>query len=80
MSDQEGNGVAGARARTIPDVQLGTVSELEEHLANVRDIAARARSFDPKEFSDPRAFSQTIVEDLATIAEAVSELITRAQR
>lgn len=55
------------------------MSELEGHLARVQDIARRARDFQANEASDPKAFSKTVVADLATIAEAVTELIKRAE-
>lgn len=55
------------------------MSELDEHLARVQDIASRARDFQTTEASDPKAFSETVVADLATVAEAVTELIKRAE-
>lgn len=55
------------------------MSELNEHLARVEDIATRARGFQADEGSDPRAFSKALVQDLAALAEAVGELIKRAQ-
>ena len=54
------------------------VSELNEHLARVHDIAARARAFQANEASAPKAFSKSLVEDLGALAEAVTELIKRA--
>lgn len=54
------------------------MSELSEHLARVQEIAARARDFQANEASDPKAFSKTVVGDLADLAEAVAELIKRA--
>ena len=54
----------------------GRVSELNEHLARVQDIAIRGRAFQANEASDPKAFSKSLVEDLA-LAEAVTELIKR---
>lgn len=55
------------------------MSELNEHLARVAEIAARARDFQANEGSDPKAFSKTVVQDLGVIADAVSELIKRTQ-
>ena len=55
------------------------MSELNEHLARVQDIAARARAFQANEGSDPKAFSKTVVEDLGALAETVSALIKRAE-
>lgn len=58
----------------------GRVSELCEHLARVQDIATRARAFQANEASDPtKAFSRSVVEDLGALAEAVAELIKRAE-
>lgn len=55
------------------------MSELNEHLARVAEIAARARDFQANEGPDPKAFSKTVVQDLGVIADAVSELIKRTQ-
>lgn len=55
------------------------MSELNEHLARVEDIATRARDFQTDEGSDPKAFSRTLVQDLGALADAVRELIKRAQ-
>jgi hypothetical protein len=55
------------------------VSDLNEHLARVQDVASRARAFQAKEASDAGAFSKSVVEDLGAIADAVSELIKRAE-
>lgn len=55
------------------------MSELNEHLAQVQDIATRARDFQANEGSDPKTFSKTVVEDLGALADAVSELIKRAE-
>ena len=57
----------------------GQVTELNEHLARVQDIATRARTFQANEASDPKAFSKSVVEDLGALAEAVTELIERAE-
>ncbi len=57
----------------------GLVSELNEHLARVQDIATRARAFQANEASDPKAFSKSVVEDLGALADAVTELIKRAE-
>jgi len=54
------------------------VGELNEHLARVQEIATRARDFQANEASDPKAFSKSVVEDLGVLADAVSELIKRA--
>ncbi|MCE0485448.1 hypothetical protein [Ornithinimicrobium sediminis] len=54
------------------------MSELVEHLARVQAIADRARNFQSKEGSDPKAFSKTVVQDLGDLAEAVAELIRRS--
>lgn len=51
--------------------------ELNEHLARVQDIVTRTRNFQFNEASDPKAFSQSVVEDLGVLAEAVSELLKR---
>lgn len=56
------------------------MSELNMHLARIQDIAARARSFQANEGSDPREFSRTVVEDLGALADAVIELINSAER
>ncbi|QQD76372.1 hypothetical protein I8920_00920 [Curtobacterium sp. YC1] len=50
----------------------------QEQLARVQDIATRARQFDRNEPSDPKAFAATIVADLGELADAVAELIKRA--
>lgn len=55
------------------------MSELNEHLARVEDIATRARDFQANEGSDPKAFSKAVVQDLGALADAVSELIKRSQ-
>jgi hypothetical protein len=55
------------------------MSELNEHLDQVQDIAARARDFQANEASDPRAFSRAVVQDLGVLAAAVAELIKRAR-
>lgn len=55
------------------------MSELNEHLSRVQDIATRARAFQADEASNPKAFSKAIVEDLGALAEAVSELIKRSE-
>ena len=55
------------------------MSELNEHLERVVNIAARVRDFQANDASDPRAFSKTIVQDLGALADAVAELIKRAQ-
>lgn len=55
------------------------VSQLNEHLVRVQDIATRARDFRTSEASDPKAFSKTLVGDLAALAEAVAELIKRVE-
>lgn len=57
----------------------GGVSELNEHLDRLQDIATRARAFQANEASDPKAFSKTVVEDLGALAEAVIRLIKRAE-
>jgi hypothetical protein len=57
----------------------GPVYELKEHLARLQDIVARTRDFQINEASDPKAFSQSVVEDLGVLADAVSELIKRAE-
>lgn len=51
------------------------MSELNMYLARIQDIAARARSFQANEGSDPKEFSRAVVEDLGTIADAIIELI-----
>ena len=53
------------------------MSELKDHLARVQDIADRARAFQAKEASDPKAFLATLVEDLGVLADAVSLIIQR---
>ncbi|WP_313539940.1 hypothetical protein [Leifsonia aquatica] len=53
------------------------MSQLNEHLARVQDIATRAQAFRANEASDPKEFSRAVVEDLGALAEAVSELIKR---
>lgn len=55
------------------------MSELNEHLSRVQDIATRTRAFRANEASDPKAFFKTVVEDLGVLAEAVSELIRRSE-
>lgn len=57
----------------------GAVSDLNEHLRRVQDIADRAGGFQASEASDPKAFSKQVVDDLGTLAAAVTELIKRAQ-
>lgn len=53
------------------------MSELDNHLRLVQDIAKRTRDFHPIESSNPKNFSKSLVEDLATLADAVSALIER---
>lgn len=53
------------------------MTDLNEHLVQVQDIAARAYEFQTNEGSDPKAFSKRVVSDLAILAEAVAELIKR---
>lgn len=53
--------------------------ELDEHLARVQDIASRTRDFRMDEASDPKAFSKSVVDDLGVLAEAIAELIKRAE-
>lgn len=55
------------------------MSELNELLARVQDIATRAHKFQGSEASDPKAFSRSLVEDVGALAEAVAELIKRAE-
>ncbi|WP_157803030.1 hypothetical protein [Compostimonas suwonensis] len=55
------------------------MSDLNEHLARVQDVVARARDFRSDEGSNPKEFSRTVVEDLAVLADAVTELIKRAK-
>lgn len=55
------------------------MSELKKLLAQVQDIAARTKDFQADEASDPKAFSKSVVEDLGTLAHAVSVLIKRAE-
>lgn len=57
----------------------GAVSDLNEHLSRVQDIADRASEFQANEASDPKAFSKAVVDDLGALAAAVSELIKKAQ-
>ncbi len=57
----------------------GIVSQFEEHLARIQDIAARAREFRANDASNPKTFSKTVVEDLGALAEAVADLIARAE-
>lgn len=54
------------------------VSELNDYLVGVQDIASRARDFRADEASDPKEFSKQVVADLGVLAEAVAELIRRA--
>lgn len=53
--------------------------ELHDHLDRVQDIAARASAFKDKEASNPKEFSKSVVEDLGVLAEAIAELIKRAE-
>lgn len=55
------------------------MSQLDEHLARMKDIETRARDFRANEASDPKAFSRSVVEDLGALAAAVGELIRRAR-
>ncbi|WP_448002732.1 hypothetical protein [Agromyces bauzanensis] len=55
------------------------MSEFHEHLSRVQDIATRARNFQADEASGMKAFSRSVVEDLGALADAVSELIRRAE-
>lgn len=54
------------------------MSELNDYLVGVQDIASRARDFRADEASDPKEFSKQVVADLGVLAEAVAELIRRA--
>ena len=57
----------------------GAVSNLNEHLSRVQDIADRRSEFQANEASDAKAFSKAVVDDLGALAAAVSELIKKAQ-
>ena len=50
------------------------MSELDEHLVRVQEIATRTRAFQVNEGSDPKEFSKTVVEDIGALADAVTEL------
>ena len=56
------------------------VSELNDYLDRVQDIAARGRGFRANEASDPKEFSKQVVADLSVLAEAVTELIKRVEK
>lgn len=62
-----------------PWLYCGPVYELNEHLARVQDIVTRTSNFQFNEASDPKEFSQSVVEDLGVLAEAVSELLKRTE-
>ena len=55
------------------------MSELDEHLVRVQEIATRTRAFQVNEGSDPKEFSKTVVEDIGALADGVAELIRHAK-
>lgn len=82
MFDATGGGCGSAAIAGRPEQTRAydaEVSELSDHLAQVRDIAERARTFRGSEASDPKAFSRAVVTDLGVLAEAVAELIERTE-
>lgn len=62
-----------------PGGLCGGMIELNEHLARVQDIANRAQTFQDNQASEPEAFSKAVVGDLGALADAVAELIKRAE-